>query len=277
MQCPVSFTPYGTGCIRSCPTAQGFDQTTDGGQPKCVYRRTPSLFVNLTTVTGIPYNTATTPPPIPTLEQLRTLDPGRHALFKQEVDRVSVELADRLTQVSKNAQLTSAFEMLQKAENVRDTQPEAYQRARVSYYSLLRGPAWVETERERVERTDVVPEIARYQQAYQDIESRRSAQQRIQDVMTSVKSGVLSLKDDIQYTTTLFKDQLDELKNQIQQERRGRATPEGPPESSWAEFALNVAILIGLVIAAGLIIWKVYGKVVSPATAFPSPIPRLAV
>lgn len=232
--------------------------------------------MNLTTVTGIPYNTADTPPPIPTMEDLQTSDPGRYELFRQESERVDVEINDRLDQAGKSTQLASAFEALQQAENSRDTQPEAYQRARVAYYSLLRGPEWMETERERLERTDVLPEINRYQQAYQDVETRRSVQQRMQDAMMAVKSGVLSLKDDIQYTTTLFKDQLEELKNQIQQERRGRSTP--PPETSWTEFALNVAILIGLILAAGLIVWKLYGKILSTPTLPVPPTPsRLGI
>jgi hypothetical protein len=59
--------------------------------------------------------------------------------------------------------LTDAFRDLQKAENVRDKSPEAYQVARTAYYTLLKGDTWLNEEKQRIAGAEVAPEVQKYQ------------------------------------------------------------------------------------------------------------------
>lgn len=267
MQCPVSFTPYGNGCIHTCPTIHGFEQRTDGGQPKCVYAADQTKMVNLTTVTGIPYNAAAAPPPLPTLEGLKISDPSRYGLFKAEADRVDAALSVLFTTIDKQTQIDNAFKGLLDAENVRDQAPDAYGLARIAYYSLIKGPEWIDSEKARVTKAEVDPEVDRYRSMYRNIASQQDTQRKTQDVMNSVKDGVLSLKDDFQYTTKTFKDQIENLKNQINIERRGREKPdENSSFFTWVDLILNISIIAGLIFA-GLTFWRK----LSPPTPYTLP------
>jgi hypothetical protein len=206
------------------------------------------------------------------LSVLQTSDPGRYAQFKSESDRVDAAIAVIVSQLSSQSQIDAAFKQLQDAENVRDQSPEAYQQARVNYYTLVRGPEWIDTEKQRIAAADVEPEVSRYRSLLGSITSRQENQQRTQEVMNAVKDGVLTLKDDFKYTTNTFKEQIENLKNQINIERRGRE--QSVDESSqdfykWIDALLNLFIIAGLLYAVFLF-WKKYSS--SPAQPVFTPV-----
>ena len=195
--------------------------------------------------------------PLPSLESLRETDPARYAMFKTESDRVDAEIAVIVSQIDKQKQKDDAFRQLQEAENVRDKSPEAYERARVGYYSLTQGPEWVEQEKERIAKVDVEPVLSQYRTNHETIKSRQENQQRTQDIMNSVKEGVLTLKDDFKYTTNIFKDQIENLKSEINIERRGREKPvsESTDFYKWIDALLNLFIIAGLIYAV-FVFWQ---------------------
>jgi hypothetical protein len=256
-QCPSSFVPYQGACVRQCPPTQ-FTFLTDNNQPRCVSKYDQTKRVTLIPVGAIPQEQGR---PLPTMESLRQSDPSRYAMFKTESDRVDAELAIIQSEMDKSKQVEDAFKELQRAENVRDKSPEAYERARVNYYSMIEGPEWVETEKERIAKVDVDPMVTQYKQSYDALMSRRQNQQRTQDVMNSVKEGVLTLKDDFKYTTGIFKEQIENLKNQINLERRGRETPETDATDfyKWIDALLNLFIIGGLLYAV-FVFWRKLGS-----------------
>lgn len=252
-ECPTGFVPYQGACVRQCPQNQ-FSFMTDNGQPRCVFKSDSSKVVTLTPVSALAPQPGK---PLPTMESLRQSDPSRYAMFKTESDRVDAELAVILSQIDKQKQTEDAFRQLQQAENVRDKSPEAYERARVSYYSLTQGPEWVEQEKARIAKVDVEPVLSQYRTTHEAIKSRQENQQRTQDIMKSVKEGVLTLKDDFKYTTNLFKDQIENLKSQINIERRGREKPvsEATDFYKWVDALLNLFIIAGLLYAV-FVFWR---------------------
>lgn len=259
MHCPAPlFKPYGGGCIHGCPSgSRVIEERTDGGQARCVYKPDPTKYVNLSIIGGIPYSEDFRANVLPWMYDVEQKDPARYQQFKAEEDRVSTELNELMDSIDKQTKIDDAFKTLQAAENNRDKAPDAYERARIAYYTLLRGEEWIETEKERVTKAEVDPEVAKYRTAYDDIASRQNAQQQTQDAMNSVKDGVLSLKDDFQYTTNLFKDQIENLKNQINMERRGREKSDGDEKGffPWVDLILNFCIIAGLIFA-GLTFWR---------------------
>ena len=252
-ECPVGFVPYQGACVRQCPQNQ-FSFMTDNGQPRCVLKGDTAKAVTLVPVSSLLQQQGQ---PLQTLETLRQSDPSRYAMFKTESDRVDGELAVILSQIDKQKQTEDAFRQLQQAENVRDQSPEAYERARVNYYSLIQGPEWIEQEKERIAKVDVEPMLSRYRTTRDALQSRQENQQRTQDIMNSVKEGVLTLKDDFQYTTNLFKDQIETLKSQINIERRGREKPvsESTDFYKWVDALLNMLIIAGLLYAV-FVFWR---------------------
>jgi hypothetical protein len=252
-ECPTNFVPYQGACVRQCPTNM-FSFVMDNNQPRCVLNSDNSKRVNLTPVSAVP---SVAGQPVPTLESLRQSDPSRYALFKTESDRVDTELDIIQSQLNLQTERENAFRRLQDAENIRDQSPEAYQQARVTYYSMFEGPEWIEKEKERVAKVEVDPVINQYRTSYETIVARQQNQQRTQDIMNSVKEGVLTLKDDFQYTTKIFKDQIDNLKNQINIERRGREKPQTDATEfyKWLDALLNLFIVGGLLYAV-FVFWR---------------------
>lgn len=269
-ECPVKFVPYQGACVRECPTNQ-FNFVMDNNQPRCVSKVDSSKKVNLTPVSAVIQDKGQ---PLPTLQGIRRTDPGRYSLLKNESDRVDAEINVILSELDKNARVSDAFRRLQQAENIRDESPEAYQQARTNYYTLLQGPTWIEGEKERVARVEVDPLVTQYESSYNSLTSRQQQQQRTQDIMNSVKDGVLTLKDDFQYTTNVFKEQIDNLKNQINIERRDRAKPEqeGVGFFKWIDLVLNIIIVGGLLYAV-FVFWQKLRTRPQPTYA-PFPIGR---
>jgi len=271
-QCPISFVPYQGACVRQCP-ADRFDLLTDNGQPRCALRTDNNRKVNLVSVSSLP--TLPGPQLLMSLCVLHTADTGRYDQFKSESDRVDADIAVIVSQLSTQSQIDAAFKRMQDAENVRDQSPEAYQQARVDYYTLLRGPEWLASEKQRIATADVEPEVARYRSLLGSITSRQENQQRTQEVMNAVKDGVLTLKDDFKYTTDTFKEQIENLKNQINIERRGRE--KSVDESSqdfykWIDALLNLFIIAGLLYAV-FVFWKKYSASTTQPTYAPFAIP----
>jgi hypothetical protein len=270
-QCPSGFLPYQGTCVRSCPNR--FQFLTENNQPRCAYKGDIRKFVTLTPVTAIPPGPGK---PLPTLEQLKIEDPERYAAFDAEIQRVDAEIAGHMKNIDKDEQVKHAFEALQQAEDTRAEAPEAYQMARNTYYTLTKVPEWVEEEKQRIANIDAEPEVQRYKNTFKDAMDRKTAQQRTQDVMQSVKDGVLSLKDDVQYTTKTFQDQIAKLKNQINIERRGRTPTEGEetPFYKWLDTIMNILIVGGLLYAV-FILWKKMSRPTAQPMVYAPVAPRV--
>lgn len=246
-QCPSSFRMMpGFACVSECPTDKGFDfQMSSGGQPRCVYKDSPDILVNLSPLQAV--QNGGKPIPNLTLESLKTMDASLYGAYLAEQSRVTQELAILYEKISKDKKLKDAFQRLQDAENARDKAPDAYQQARANYYTLKEGDTWRDRERERVLKSEVEPLVQKFIQMRNTALGQFENQRKTVDVVTGLKDRVLSLKDEVKYAADTFKEQLDKVQNAIQRERRDRtATPE-TSIWTWFDTLLNVAILVSLV------------------------------
>ncbi len=209
---------------------------TVAGAPACVYVDRPATYFSLRLLPGNP----TTP------EQL--------AQYTTATEEYNNALQVALNGVSKETRLEDAFKALQAAENARDGAPQAYQEARVRYYTLLNGDEWLTQERDRILKAEAKPKADTYLSTYTDLTTRRQQQQKTMDVMNAVKDKVLSMKDDFQMTTNVFSKQIAELKNQIQLESKSKAAT-ASTLMSWMDMLLNVVLVI-ILIAAALVIGR---------------------
>lgn len=252
LQCPSSFTNGGWGCTAPCPTDKGFELRTSGGQSQCVYKADPTKTVALNNMEFATISWA--PTAGPTLESLKTTQPEKYSKYVTEQTRVNEQIAILLAAIDKDTKLKNAFQQLQNAENARESAPNAYQRARTNYYTLLKGDGWKTEEEERVAKSEVDPEIDRYRAAYRDAQSRINQQQKTLDVVTGLKQNVLTIKDDFKYSVDTLQNQLSKLRDQIVYDKRKREI--NSMDSLWDLFdrALNYLIVAVLLFA----VWKLY-------------------
>jgi thiol:disulfide interchange protein len=265
--CPTGFqtspaTPF--TCVVQCPTAQGFDTRNVNGEAFCVYRDRPSSRLLLKQA---PATQMKDGQPYPTLERLQTENPALYQQYKTIKEDYDKNMPLIVAQIDKNTRLDDAFKALQTAENVRDQSPQAYQDARIRYYTLLRGENWVNEESQRISAAEANPKVNQYRQVQNDLKTRLNQQQQTIDVVNSVKDKVLSMKDDFTYTTNTFSKQIAELKNQIEIEKK-KTVAEKVEMQSWIDLLLNILITIlvfGLLIT---IVRKTMNK--QPTTTYTS-------
>jgi hypothetical protein len=166
------------------------------------------------------------------------------AEFKRFNDALAVEDA----KIDKTTKLATAFNKLQESENARDTAPDAYQTARVAYYTLLKGDTWINEEKNRVANTEAQPVINNFLDKYKSLQYTRSRQQAVIDSMNNVKQSVLGVKDDLDFSVSNFQKHIEDIKNQINKDKRDQDI-QLSKATTWIEVLLNWLIALASLIA----------------------------
>lgn len=242
-KCPAPFVSADAlSCVMPCPADKKFVRQSVGTGFKCVYSPDQQFSVSLVTVGATVFNGTS-------VEDLRQTDPQKYLEFSTETDRFNREIAVVDGNISKQAKIFNAFRDLQAAENVRDVSPDAYQVARTAYYTLVNGQSWINEERERIAKTEVTPEVKKYQDSVAQIQYQQRQQQMTMDVVRGVKDKVISLKDDFKYSVDTLSDQVEKLKIQINMENRSREK-EVEPFWNWLDTILNIVLVAALLYVA---------------------------
>lgn len=261
--CPSSYVPDGPFvCVYDCATESGFFNTTVGGIRSCAATADPSQTFRLTQVPVVPFRPGTQTPQ--TLDDIRTSNPTLVARYAAETTRVKGEVAIVNEKVGRTEQLRVAFRRLQDAENARDRAPDAYRKARMDYYTLLRGDTWLNEEKQRIARAEVDPIVQKYTNEYVALQTQLNQQTRAYDTMQGIKDKVFRVKDDLTYSADLLTKQVDKVRSQISLERRKREAGEFEPAwFAWTDMALNIL----LVLVLGIAVWLIVKKLRSPSTS----------
>jgi hypothetical protein len=270
--CPIGFTGIGK-CLRYIPETSQFKGVGDATSARYIYKPDPSKSVQARFLDAPKYLFNKVPKTVQTLESVKTnafIGLPVYNAYKAEMDRIDNEMKLIIANVEKEKKVEAAFKDLQTAENARDKAPVAYQQARTTYYTLLRGDKWKAEEKERLARAEVDPEIQRMRANLTDAQYRVAQQQRTVDVINGLKNNVLSLKDDFKYSADTLQRQLDKIKQQIQFDARKRQ--EASSESKWEllDRVLNYAI-VGVLAFAAFMIYKMI-RSPSPAPAPSAPV-----
>ena len=175
--------------------------------------------------------------------------------YRTASEAYAKDSAVAIESVSKERKIADAFDALQKAENVRDKSPEAYQEARIRYYTLVNGESWVAEEEQRIRNGEAKEKTDEFLSDYADLSRREQQQTKTMDVVNAVKDNLISMKDDFELTTGAFAKQLTDLKNQIQMEKTKGAI-QTASVLSWVGTLLNVLLVAVLVIAIVVLVRK---------------------
>ena len=269
--CPIGFVSGSTGqCVPACQTARGLENRVVGGEPRCVYRQDETKFFALKSSPIVPLTSPVDS--APTLDWVRQYRPSLYGSYKDAQDDLTTKTALLLGQISSAKQVQDAFLDLQNAENARDASPQAYQNARIRYYTLTRGETWASDERRRLLDAEVLPTLAPYLQTINSLTERQSQQASTKTAVDAVKSKLLSMKDDFQAMTTTLSKQVDTLKNQIELEKR-QAVVQRQQTYDWI---VNIVLVILLLVVAVLLARKVMSTMSSanPKTAYTGVPPK---
>lgn len=240
--CPSGFQvnpAQGTTCVAQCPDNKGFETAVVDGMPACRYKNDKTVFVKLMSVQGVPASGNNSSAPL-SLDDIRRKNPQLYNQYKQAQENFDKEFPVAYSKIEKQRRIADAFNDLQAAENVRDQSPQAYQDARIRYYTLVKGNGWVDEEKQRITTSEVVPKIAQYMASYEDMNTRITQQQQTLDVVNNVTDRVISMKDEFAFATNTFSKQIGELKNQINIERKNRKEE----NQSWIDFLLNILVVV---------------------------------
>lgn len=255
--CPVGFVSSTSGqCVPSCPSTDGLENRLVGQEPRCVYRQDTTQYFALKSSPIVPLSSPTDF--APTVAWLQTNRPALYTSYKDAQDDFATKKALLLSQIATSRQVSDAFRELQAAENARGTNPQAYQNARNRYYTLTQGDTWQATERQRVLNAEVLPEIAPYLQSINFMAERQTQQAGTKTAVNTVKSKLISLKDDFKLTTTTLSKQVTELRNQIELQKR-RAIEAQVKTSDWF-------INLILIVLSVVVIYILYRRITRPTT-----------
>jgi hypothetical protein len=187
--------------------------------------------------------------------------------YQAEESRAKQELAVLAEKIGKDKLVRDAFQRLQDAENARDKAPDAYQKARSDYYTLVKGDSWLSEERQRVAAAEVEPEVQKYRNEYVALHTQLNQQSQAYDTMQGVKDKVFRVKDDLTYSADLLKGQVEKLRSQITLDRRKTETNvAGATWVDWFHFALNIILTLVLIGAVWIVFKKLRARYSTPST-----------
>jgi hypothetical protein len=258
--CPVEFeyAPGGTDCIVKCPAGKGFELKTTNGYA-CEYTADPKISFALKTTPR--YQSSN---PAETYKNLPNAN-----VYEEAILDFNQKLTVAFGKVNRQEQVSTAFQKLQDAENVRDQSPDAYETARIAYYTLTKGETWINDEKQRVANTEAVPLMNKYLSSYSDLINRTEQQKQTIDAVNGVKDNVLGVADDMKFSVAAFEKQLTEIKNKIEIDKKKKVI-EVATYSSWFDLIMN--ILIALVTCVAIFfVGKAVMKRVSPSAPITPP------
>lgn len=272
--CPAEFiispTNPGACIVKQCPPM--FELRTKDGVPACVYTPSPDVFFTLKQAGMVEYivqQSEYDDYPVSVAPTINQLNFNLKRQYNELNSDYQAKSAQALSNIERTSLLQNLFKDLQAKENVRDQSPEAYQKARTDYYTLLKGQSWVEEEKNRIAASETEPKANEYKTTNDAITQRINQQQQTYDIIKGVKDKMLSMKDDFQYTTTTFNKQIEELKSQINIERQ-KYSEEKQVAFSWMNSVLNVLIIIIAIYAIITVIRKLYSSQQSAYTSYSS-------
>ena len=175
--------------------------------------------------------------------------------FVDAYDTFTQDLAVANATVGTTTRRQQLFNALQAAENARGTPAgeDAYQSARVAYYTATQGDGWAETEKERVAQTKAQPIIDGLVSQYNNLKAKQTEQASTIQVINGLRDKVLTVKDDMAFSVRTFQKQVDNIKNQINIDKKNQVDAT-KATVSWIEVVLNWMIAIATLVCIFLLL-----------------------
>lgn len=254
LSCPAEFvlSPNGQSCVVPCPSAKNYYMTSNGTAVACRYSGDNTINIPLTAtptyMAGVSFNPNVQPFPA---NASYTVLPNKQ-VYKAELDRFAQAIAVADANIDKQVKISTAFNALQTAENARDVAPDAYETARIAYYTLVKGDSWLQDEQSRIANVEAQPIVNNYVAQYNGIKAKKDQQQSTIEVVNGVRDKILTVKDDLKFSVSTFQKQIGDIKNQINKDKIEQ-TQSIAAASSWVDTFLNWVIALITIVAIVLL------------------------
>jgi len=257
--CPIEFdfTPSGTSCVVRCPESEGYYLKSSGQVLSCSYRTDPTIQFALTTAPIYMAGGQESPdhPVLMANDGYRKLPDALKQAYQKAIDDFNTKKAVADAGIANDVKVSNAFAALQAAEDARGTPAgeTAYENARVAYYTLTKGEGWAETEKERIAQTQAQPIIDGLVSQYRNLQAKQAEQASTIQVINGLQDKVLTVKDDLAFSVRTFQKQVDNIKNQINIDKKNQADAT-KATVSWIEVVLNWMIAIATLVCIFLLL-----------------------
>jgi translation initiation factor 2 beta subunit (eIF-2beta)/eIF-5 len=131
------------------------------------------------------------------------------------------------------AEVAKAFKYYQDAARNRDAEPEIFEGARIRYYTLKNGDAWLQQEKKRLQTEKLQPVLQEYKNQYQSLENEAQNLKGYTDSIANIRDKQSKLKDNLSGNLQFFKNYLEDKKtNALNYDRYVEITTPGLVEYS---------------------------------------------
>jgi len=245
LSCPSGFVaaPNGPVCVLRCPEEKNYMMNSSGSVLICQHKGDKTVKVRLTPVpmylAGGQGNPA---------HNVDSSTLPNQLVYRTEIERFNNEMAVADANIDKQTKINTAFSALQAAENARDVAPDAYQQARIAYYTLIKGDTWINDEKNRIGNVEAQPVIQKYLSNYSELSQQINTHKSTIETVNGIKDKVLTVKDDLQYSVSAFQRQLDAIRNQMNINKK-KQIETAQQTTSTIDTALNWLMIIGTFLA----------------------------
>ena len=131
---------------------------------------------------------------------------------------------------------------LDSADENKEQDPAAYEKARIAYYTLLNGQGWLQSEKQRIAKQDVEPLVKSYIAKFNALKG----EQQTQNVFVNLQSVLKTQEESDLADNSFFKKQLEKEKSQTDVLNRLSSLQPGSTSSFY--FLSYIPILVDIVI-----------------------------
>ena len=245
LSCPSGFipTPSGMTCVLPCPEGKNYVMSSSGTAMFCTHKGDTRVRVP---VTPVPMYMAggQGQPPI----NANPVVLANSQVYNAEINRFNNAMAVADANIDKETKINTAFNALQAAENARDVAPDAYQQARIAYYTLIKGDTWINDEKTRIGKVESQPVIQNYLSNYSNLSQQINTHKSTIETVNGIKDKVLTVKDDLQYSVSAFQRQLDSIRNQMNINKK-KQIETAQQATSTIDIILNWLMILGTFLA----------------------------
>jgi hypothetical protein len=198
-------------------------------------------------------------PPMFNIESLKQSDADAYTRYSVELARFKRELEKADLKVKHTAKVDAAARNVLAASGNDSA-------ANAEYASLTNDPDALK----RLYDTQIEKDTQRFMNEYQFLQTQSMQQQQSLDLINSVKDNLLTVKDDIEYSVEIFGKQVNDIRNQININRKIRQ--QAVDYGTWLNIGLNLLIVFALI----YLLFVVGRKWVGRSTPTPAPTPPSA-
>lgn len=153
----------------------------------------------------------------------------------------------------RNKRLADLKTALNLATENKDTDPEAYERARIAYNTQLQGQGWLVGEKQRIAKQEVEPVLTKYNSQYGSLK----AQQQTQGVFKTLEDALTAqVGADKQSNMFLKKQQMMERDAALRLDRLNQLGAPAGPLTNWLGIGIDFVITILALVLLFLIFTK---------------------